>query len=165
MISGWQPQGELERVNFSGYSGAMMWKNWLLVILAGMFLASCSTSGRKYDTTAADRIVVGKTTDQEVLAMLGEPLSERKLSNGIKIYHYAYGTKCVSRFETAIDCLEIQIYKGRCDQETARCGRGRAPGSLARTETRGCFFLPALILSHHRLPGFFCNLRTFARAL
>jgi hypothetical protein len=97
-----------------------MLKNFLLIILAGMFLASCNTpgskydttAGRKYDTTAADRIVVGQTTDQEVLAMLGGPLSERKLSNGIKIYNYTYGEKCFSGFGSSINSLEVQFYNG-----------------------------------------------------
>jgi hypothetical protein len=89
-----------------------MWKNWLLIILAGMFLASCSTAGRKYDTTAADRIVVDQTTDREVRAMLGEPLSETKLINGIKIYNYAYGKKCFSGFGTSLNSLEVQTYNG-----------------------------------------------------
>ena len=97
-----------------------MWKNLLLIILAGMFLASCNTAGLeynptaglKYDTTAADRIVVDQTTDREVLAMLGEPLSEKKLSNGIKIYNYAYGKKCFSGFGTLVNSLEVQSYNG-----------------------------------------------------
>ncbi len=89
-----------------------MWKNVLLIISAAMFLASCSSAGRKFDTTAMDRIVVDQTTDREVLAMLGEPLSERELVNGIKVYNYAYGKKRFSGFGTSLDSLEIQCYKG-----------------------------------------------------
>jgi hypothetical protein len=89
-----------------------MWRNLLLLILAGMVLASCSTAGRKYDTTAADRIVVDQTTDREVLSMLGEPLSENTLTNGVKIYHYAYGKKCFSGFGTSLNSLEVQCYNG-----------------------------------------------------
>jgi hypothetical protein len=90
----------------------MMGKNWLLIILAGMLLASCSAAGRPYETMAADRIVVNQTTEQEVLAMLGAPLSERELVNGIKIYNYAYGRKCFSGFGTAVNSLELQCYNG-----------------------------------------------------
>lgn len=89
-----------------------MYKNLLLVILASMFLVSCAIAGRQYDTTAADRIVVGQTTDREVLAMLGEPLSEKNLSNGIKIYNYAYGKKCIHGFGTQVNSLEVQFYEG-----------------------------------------------------
>jgi hypothetical protein len=89
-----------------------MWKNLLLIILAGMFLASCESTGRKYATTAADRIVVNQTTDREVLAMLGEPLSERELVNGIRVYNYAYGIKRFSGFGTSVNSLEIQCYNG-----------------------------------------------------
>jgi hypothetical protein len=97
---------------FSAYSGAIMYKNLLLIILAGMSLLGCNTAGRKYDTTVADKIVVGQTTDREVLAMLGEPLSERILSNGMKIYNYAYGKKCIHGFGTLVNSLEVQSYKG-----------------------------------------------------
>jgi hypothetical protein len=89
-----------------------MWKNLLLITLAGMFLSSCSTAGRQYDTTAADRIIVDQTTDREVLAMLGEPSSKRELVNGIKIYNYAYGKKCFSGFGTSVNALEVQSYNG-----------------------------------------------------
>jgi hypothetical protein len=89
-----------------------MWKNVLLIISAAMFLASCSSAGRKFETTAMDRIVVDQTTDREVLAMLGEPLSERELVNGIKVYNYVYGKKRFSGFGTSFDSLEIQCYKG-----------------------------------------------------
>ena len=33
-----------------------MWKNLLLLILAGMLVGCAYTAGRKYDTTAMDRI-------------------------------------------------------------------------------------------------------------
>jgi hypothetical protein len=89
-----------------------MWKNVLLIISAAMFLASCSSAGRKFETTAMDRIVVDQTTDRDVLAMLGEPLSEREFVNGIKIYNYAYGKKRFGGFGTALDSLEIQCYNG-----------------------------------------------------
>jgi hypothetical protein len=90
----------------------MMRNNWLLIIFAGLLLSSCSTAGRPYDTTAVNRIVIDQTTDQEVLAMLGEPSSEKQLTNGIKIYNYTYAKKCFSGFGTAINSLEVQSYKG-----------------------------------------------------
>ncbi len=89
-----------------------MWKNLLLITSAVMFLASCSSAGRKYDTTAMDRIVVDQTTDREVLAMLGEPLETRELVNGVKIYNYAYGKKCFSGFGTSLNSLEVECYNG-----------------------------------------------------
>jgi outer membrane protein assembly factor BamE (lipoprotein component of BamABCDE complex) len=97
-----------------------MWKNLLLIILAVMSLASCTTPGGKYDptvgsiydTTAVDRIVVGQTTDREVLARMGEPFSERKLSNDMKFYNYTYGKGCLTGFGSSVNSLELQFYKG-----------------------------------------------------
>jgi hypothetical protein len=89
-----------------------MWKNLLLIVLAGMFLACSHTAGRQYDTTAVDRIGVGQTTEPEVLSMLGGPLTEKKLSNGMKIYNYAYGNRCPLGFGTSVDSMEVQFYNG-----------------------------------------------------
>ena len=89
-----------------------MWKNLLLILLAGMFLGCSHTAGRKYDTTAVDRIGVGQTTESEVITMLGRPLTLEKLSNGINFYKYAYGDRCPIALGTAIDSLHVQVYNG-----------------------------------------------------
>jgi hypothetical protein len=89
-----------------------MGKNLLMIILAGIFLGCSHTAGRSFDVTAVDRIGVGKTTESEVLMMLGVPLWEKELSNGIKIYDYAYGDRCPIGFGTTIDSLQVQFYNG-----------------------------------------------------
>jgi len=89
-----------------------MWKNLLLLILAGIFLGCSHTAGRKYDVTAMDRIGVGQTTESDVITMLGPPLSENKLSNGMKIYGYAYGNRCPIGFGTSVDSMQVQFYNG-----------------------------------------------------
>ena len=90
-----------------------MWKNLLLLILAGIFVGCGYTAGRKYDITAMDRIGVGQTTESDVITMLGLPLSEKKLSNGMKIYEYAYGERCpFFGFGTSVDSLQVQLYEG-----------------------------------------------------
>jgi len=72
----------------------------------------CShTAGMKYDTTAADRIGVGQTTESQVITMLGRPLSQEKLGNGITRNMYAYGNKCPVE-GTYVDKLEVQVYNG-----------------------------------------------------
>jgi hypothetical protein len=86
-----------------------MWKNLLLVLLAGILLG-CS-AGRKYDTTAIDRIGVGQTTESELVAMLGAPLTQEKLSNAITMYGYTYGDKCPVE-GTYIDSLHVEVYNG-----------------------------------------------------
>jgi hypothetical protein len=89
-----------------------MRKNLLLIILAGIFLGSSCTAGRHYDTTAIDRIGVGQTTESDVVTMLGMPLAARKLSNGMKIYEYAYGQRCPIGFGTSVDSMQVQFYDG-----------------------------------------------------
>lgn len=89
-----------------------MGKNLLIIILAGMFFGCSHTAGRQYDVTAMDRIGVGQTTESDVVTMLGLPLSEQTLSNGIKIHSYAYGNRCLLGFGTSIDSMQVQFYNG-----------------------------------------------------
>jgi outer membrane protein assembly factor BamE (lipoprotein component of BamABCDE complex) len=90
-------------------------KNLLIIILAGM-LCGCSTYnttvGLQFDTTAIDRIEVGKTTQSEVIAMLGAPRTEEKLDNGIVIFSYAYGYRRSLGATNSVDSLQIQLFKG-----------------------------------------------------
>jgi hypothetical protein len=94
--------------------GEIMSKNLLIIILAGMFwgCAINNTVGQKFDTTAINRIELGKTTENEVISMLGAPGSERKLSNGIVIYSYAYGDRENLGAESSVNSLEIQLFNG-----------------------------------------------------
>jgi len=64
----------------------------MVVGLAAAMLAGCATAemGRKFDTAAADRIEVGKTTEAEVLTLLGSPLQQIVKSDGTKAYAYSY---------------------------------------------------------------------------
>ena len=91
-----------------------MSKNLFIIIIVGMFWG-CSihnTVGEKFDTTAVNRIEIGKATEIEVISMLGAPGSEKKLDNGIVIYYYAYGNRESLGAESAVDSLQIQLYKG-----------------------------------------------------
>jgi outer membrane protein assembly factor BamE (lipoprotein component of BamABCDE complex) len=71
-----------------------------------------STVGHQFDTTAIDRIEPGKTTESEVISMLGAPRSETKLHNGIVIYTYAYGDTSGLMARSAVDSLQIQLFNG-----------------------------------------------------
>ncbi|MGA9756328.1 MAG: hypothetical protein WBV23_14420 [Desulfobaccales bacterium] len=91
-----------------------MSKNLLLIILVGI-LGGCSvnnTVGQKFDTTAVNRIELGKTTENEVISMLGAPSSEKKLDNGMVVYYYSYGDKKDFGADSAVDSLQIQLYNG-----------------------------------------------------
>lgn len=94
--------------------GEIMSKNLLIIILVGMFLGCAinNTVGQKFDTTAINRIELGKTTVNEVISMLGAPESEKKLSNGIVIYYYAYGDRKSLGAESSVNSLQIQLFKG-----------------------------------------------------
>jgi hypothetical protein len=91
-----------------------MSKHLLLIILVGI-LGGCAvnnTVGQKFDTTAVNRIELGKTTENEVIAMLGAPSSEQKLNNGIVVYYYAYGDRKDLGADSAVDSLQIELYNG-----------------------------------------------------
>ena len=89
-----------------------MAKNLLLIILAGLFLGCSHTAGSKFNSEAVERIELGQTTESDVVAMMGLPLSEKKLSNGIKVYNYAYGKRCPIESATTVDAAQIQFYNG-----------------------------------------------------
>jgi hypothetical protein len=95
--------------------GKFLSKNLLIMILVIMF-GGCSTyndtAGLKFDTTAINRIEVGKTTQSEVIAMLGAPVSEKKLDNGIVIFYYAFGYQKSLGADNSVDSLQIQLFKG-----------------------------------------------------
>jgi hypothetical protein len=89
-----------------------MAKHLLLIILAGLFLGCAHTAGTKYNSAAVDNIELGQTTEGEVLAMMGQPLTQEKLSNGIKVYRYGYGVGCPIESAAAVDLAQIQFYNG-----------------------------------------------------
>jgi len=74
--------------------------------------ATYNTVGHKFDTTAIDRIELGKTTEIEVISMLGAPKSEKKLDNGIVIYSYVYGDISGFMANSAVDSCQIQFNNG-----------------------------------------------------
>jgi outer membrane protein assembly factor BamE (lipoprotein component of BamABCDE complex) len=71
-----------------------------------------NTIGNYYDTTAIDRIELGKTKESEVIAMLGAPGSTKKTDNGIVIYYYFYGYQKGLGADSSVDSLEIQLFNG-----------------------------------------------------
>ena len=88
-----------------------MLKNLLGLILAGAMLG-CITSGRQFDTTAIERIEVGKTTESEVLALVGAPLEKARAGNGIDLYNYTYVEQAPLGLETEVATLQVQLFNG-----------------------------------------------------
>ncbi|MFA5111348.1 MAG: hypothetical protein WC443_08090 [Desulfobaccales bacterium] len=89
-----------------------MAKRLLIIALAGLFLGCSATAGRRYNTAAIENIEVGKTTPSEVVAMLGPPLSERKLSNGTNIYNYTYAETPFLAVGNYVDNLQVVFFNG-----------------------------------------------------
>jgi hypothetical protein len=97
---------------FEARKEKIMAKKLLLIIIAGVFLGCTTTVGRQYDTTAINRIDLGKTTKSDAVSMLGVPASSKRLSNGIDLYYYAYGHSLPLDMGTTVDTLQLQIYDG-----------------------------------------------------
>jgi hypothetical protein len=74
--------------------------------------ATNNTVGQKFDTNAINKIELGKTTEIEVISMLGAPGSEEKLDNGIVIYSYAYGDREGLMARSSVNSLQIQLFNG-----------------------------------------------------
>jgi hypothetical protein len=85
-----------------------MHKNLLLILLVVIFLG-CTTFGRPFNTGALVQIQPGKTTESEVISMLGPPDAIQRLDNGIQVFEYSYGK---TRFKTSYDYLQIQFFNG-----------------------------------------------------
>lgn len=48
----------------------------ILAVLLCMFVASCASSGRKMEQSDLQKIVVGKTTKDEMIQLFGPPMSQ-----------------------------------------------------------------------------------------
>ena len=72
----------------------------MMGVLAALLSLGCATaqSGRPFDTAAASRIEVGKTTEAEVLSWLGQPLARKTKADGTKAYAYKYSEGRASAF-------------------------------------------------------------------
>ena len=88
-----------------------MSKNLLCLLLAVTFWG-CSTIGQPFNLAAAPNIEIGKTTEGEVVSMLGMPYSKKRLDNGIEVYEYSYGTHHPFGFGVSYDYLQVQFYNG-----------------------------------------------------
>jgi outer membrane protein assembly factor BamE (lipoprotein component of BamABCDE complex) len=68
--------------------GIIMWRMAIILILC--MIIGCASVGRPIDQAAADKIVKGQTTREQVGAMLGSPDRIAKLGNGDTMYYYSY---------------------------------------------------------------------------
>lgn len=96
-------------------------KRMLLIIAMGFFLGCTATAGRQFDTNAINIIEINKTTESDVLFMLGTPTSKKELNNGIVIYNYSYGD--TSYKGVSVGALQIQLFDGVVINKTQRVGQ------------------------------------------
>ena len=64
----------------------------LLIVLLAILLASCATTyklGKHYATENVSQIVIGETTEKDVVALFGSPW-KTGLLNGYIVYNYCY---------------------------------------------------------------------------
>lgn len=68
--------------------------DYMLLFIALTLIVSCASAshevGRKFDMSAVDKIQIGKTTEAEVVSLLGEPLKQQIKPDGTKEYGYGH---------------------------------------------------------------------------
>jgi hypothetical protein len=89
----------------------IMSKNILFITLMSIILG-CASTGREYNPSAIHYIEVGKTTENDVVSMLGEPITRNMLNNGINIYKYEYGISYLGGASKSTNTLRVQCYHG-----------------------------------------------------
>lgn len=82
-----------------------------MALITTMILG-CASVGREYNTSAINYIEIGKTTPDDVLSMLGEPISINKFNNGINVFNYEYAKSYFWTETSKTNLLEVQFYNG-----------------------------------------------------
>lgn len=65
-------------------------KNKTLMLLTSCLLIGCATSGRKIETSQAEKLKPGETTKEEVLRLLGAPQYQTRDSDGAETLTYSF---------------------------------------------------------------------------
>lgn len=81
-------------------------KNIIVVGIFSLFLSGCATSGTKIDQDKLTQIKKGVTTEQEVIAILGNPHTKTLSSDGKIIMFYQY-VKVKNRASNFIPVVNI----------------------------------------------------------
>lgn len=63
---------------------------YLALILFTMFLTGCYSTGAPIDTAKANQFVKGETTESEVIAALGKPITVTNNSEGERMLAYSH---------------------------------------------------------------------------
>jgi hypothetical protein len=76
-----------------------MKSKYISILIISLIVCACAGAratqevGRKFDVDRAPEIQVGKTTETEVVAMLGNPIRLKTLEDGTKKVLYGYAKK------------------------------------------------------------------------
>lgn len=63
----------------------------IAALLLATVLAACATSGVKFDPSTIDELIVGQSTLQDAIALLGPQMTTAEDANGTKAYGWSYG--------------------------------------------------------------------------
>lgn len=61
-----------------------------LIYVLMLLVAGCASAGRPFDNSLTDRVKIGQTTQAEVIALLGPPVSTSKTGDGHIFMNYSY---------------------------------------------------------------------------
>jgi outer membrane protein assembly factor BamE (lipoprotein component of BamABCDE complex) len=105
----------------------------LLLILFAFALSGCVSAGRPFDETAVSQFRVGQTTERDVLATLGQPLSSSTTDSGMLVLTYGY-THGQARAATFIPIVGPLV--GGADATSRSVAMVFSPDGILRQMTR-----------------------------
>lgn len=86
-------------------------KRIVVLVLSLVFLMGCATAerGRSFDTSKSQQIEIGKTTEAEVIALLGAPIRTKIKENGDKAVLYAHAEAKAAPFSVKSNSQHVAI--------------------------------------------------------
>lgn len=60
-----------------------------IIFASFLFFTGCGTAGKEIDTAQIDKVIHGQTTENDILAMFGEPY-KKGIQNSKKVWVYEY---------------------------------------------------------------------------
>ena len=78
--------------------------NIVMIMLLSLFLSYCATTykiGKQFSTEHVASITIGKTTEKDIIAFLGDPW-KTGISNGNVVYSYCY-EEVVFQFDDSVE--------------------------------------------------------------
>lgn len=86
-----------------------------LILALAIIISGCASYGKKIDSNAVLKIEQGKTTEQEVYALLGKPMSTSIMQDGKKFLMYMH-MKSQAKASSFIPV--VGVFAGGADTQT-----------------------------------------------